>query len=432
MDRQENANQRLNKVVLTLNSAGSSARNPILSGLGVRAGIQLDSGDALRDLYAFRDRANMGANLIGTVAYAGAGLYQYDFRAGTVPTASGSPTLGALKNIFRYVSKYGATEQETWIKSYDCDVVTLAGAAALDETTLIHVCVEVSALGGGATWIPVPIGFMPSWVDEFNRPCYGGAAFVSVFEAVEGVDGVVEAITDHAIATLTTVNVENTVGEKHFKVRFRSKAASVYCVDVDVCVKVLPLAAIACYPPEVDPCADVLLVHGTLLPGNTPAVASTPGVQVVAGTPGLPVAADLLIIAMQGYTVGAAPTMVIRRWAETPSPTDLGGVQFARVGADVVYLPLMLADTISVPDPGAPYGPGTIYCIALSRTQLSADNVSVVESWIVDGNLRSAPMISAASRVRDLCGMLSPETGGGDGCCGTTLCVGGGTPTPGS
>ncbi len=432
LDPVENANARLAKTVTTLYRAGSSAVNPILAGLGTRLEMQLAAPDRLTGLYVFRDRADLGANLLPAVSLAAPGLYVYDFQAGAGPTEAGSPAAGATRNFLRFVSRFGAVEHETWIKTYDHDVVTLAGQAALDSATMLHVCVEVAQLASGVTWIPVAIAFMPSWKDEFDRPCFGGAAFVSIFDAAgEGMTGtVVESVTQQAVETVSTVNVQNTPGEKHFTVRFRSKQDSAYKVDVEVCVEVIPPDGALCYAPVVAPCADVLLKKGVTLPANTPAVPSVPGVPTVAGVPGTLLAQDLLYVMLAGYTVGTAPTLVIRRWAATQSDTDLAGVQFMQVGEDVEYMPLIVPDTVGVPNPGLPYGGGAIYCVALSVTQLKADNVAILDAFLKDGVTLSRPMAVAGPRLRDLQYFAAPETGGGQGCCGVNVCVAGGTPIP--
>ena len=428
----ENANARLAKTVTTLYRAGSAAHNPILAGLGTRLELQLTGPDRLTGLYVFRDRADVGANLLAAVSLAAPGLYVYDFQAGAGPTLAGSPSAGATRNFLRFVSRFGAVEHETWIKTCDHDVVTLAGQAALDPATMLHVCVEVAQLASGISWIPVPIAFMPSWKDEFNRPCVGGARVVSIFDAAgEGLAGtVVESVNQAAIETVATVNVQNTPGEKHFTVRFRSKQDSAYKVDVDVCVEVIPPDGAMCYAPVVAPCADVLLKRWAALPANTPAVPSVPGEPTEAGVPGTPLAADLLYVMLAGYTVGTAPTLVIRRWAAQQSDTDLAGVQFVQVGSDVEYMPLIVPDTVGVPDPGPPYGGGAIYCVALSVAQLRSDNVALVEAFLKDGVTLSRPMAVAGPRLRDLQYFAAPETGGGQGCCGVGKCVGGGTPIP--
>ncbi len=447
-DPAENANQRLAKTALTLNRAGSAAFNPVVAGLGVALGIPLHGTDRLTGLHVFQDRANPGQNLLGSVSLVAPGLYEYRFMAGAGPTQSGTPSTGAVKNVVRIQSKFGAYERELWVKAMDHDIVALDGQAALDPETMLHVTVPVMQLAGGKTWVPVPIDFFRSWNDEFLAlhlranpdpesgflKAYGGAKFVSFFGAGgEGVTSpVVNVVTKQPIETAHTVEVQNTPGEKHFTVRFRSRADSAYVVDVEVAVEVIPPVPASCYTPEVEPCADVLLKKGALLPANTPAVASVPGEPTVAGTPGSTLASDLLYVMMKGYTVGVAPTMIIRRWAAQQSDTDLAGVQFIPVDGDLELIPLIVPDEIDVPSPGAPYGAGAIYCVALSVLQLKADNVAVLVAVLKDGSTYSLPMAVAGPRLRDLAFFTAPEQGGGDGCCGETKCVAGGTPTPGS
>lgn len=259
----ENANQTLDKVIYTMNRGGSNARNPMLKGLGTRMVIHVGTLDELLGVWLFRDRANIGNNLVGSVVNLGAGIYGLTHLLGSGLSIAGDKDTGAKKNYLRVQTRGGAFEREFWLKDYEADVIACHGQNALDTETLEPVPIELSTADAGEDgWIDDAIDFFVSWNDEFQKmhnggsqylnpgflKAYGGALFVSFFQTGmdEGEGTEVNPVTQAVISDQHTIQIEGTPGTKHVTVRFRSKQDSPYYVDVPIIFEVTA-------PTEPDP-----------------------------------------------------------------------------------------------------------------------------------------------------------------------------------
>lgn len=429
----ESANVILNKQIATLNRAGSNPGNPILAGLGVRIQIAMGVADALLALYLYQDQGVLGANLVAQASPAGQ-YATFDFRAGSGRTLAGTSSTGSVKNFVRFQTEGGAVEREFWIKNYDADVVTLNSQAALDSGTLLPVTIPLTIVDAGRDWIDVNIDFMPSWNDEFQalalaggqqaeagfRKPYGGALFVSFFDKTPGTEGVgvqVNPIVQDLIYSRRSIQVQNTAGLKEITVRFRSAMDSSFVVDVPIKFLVTAPPAEPCDPPFSEACSSVYLKAGTLLPADCPAVASVPGVQVVAGTPGSTIAQDLLVITLHGTSVTISPKLRVRFEKWVANAKALAGADLEPIGSDQDYLPLILSGTTPVEPP--PYGSPHRLVIAFSVLQLKADLVAMLNIVVIDGDHVSSPIPVPGPRARDI-GLLPI---GGTGGTGDDLCA---------
>jgi len=422
-DPVENGNQVINAVALTLARAGSHRRNPIMAGLGLELSIPLALGDDLKGIYLFQRRARPGANLKAQATVQAPGVFGFELMVGSGQTLAGTALAGPVRNYVRIQTARGSYEREFWAQDYEADIVTLNGEAALDPETLDPVEIVCEIVDGSRTWLDVQTDFMVGWSDEFSvlhrrgaedveagfKKAYGGAQFVSFFDATPGTEGVgiqVNPLDQVAIETRRTIQVQNTVGLKSIIARFRSKQDSLYFVDVPILIRVIDQEEV-CLAPEVMPCVDLFVKAGSPTPTGLPSTASTPMVQVVAG-PGSTVDQDLLFITIRGATVGATPKMRIRRWSFTPSPAALMGARKVALD-DVDYLPLVQSS--GTPDLDAPYGSGHRYTIALSVAQLRNDNVESLDVVLVDGTKPSMPISVYGPMARGL-GFVSIGAGG--------------------
>lgn len=425
----ENANLVRNKQAGTLNRGGSHPGNPILSGLGARAQIGIGTGDRLLGVYLFQDRGQLGANLIAQAAH-GPLFTTLDFQAGSGQTVAGSPATGAKKNFLRWQTKAGAAEREFWIKSYDYDVVAVKRLPCLDPETLDPVEIEAEIENPGNAWIDLDIDFMVSWNDEFQvlhrradadeetgfLKAYGGAKFVSFFDTTPGTEGVgveVNPVTQDVISNRHKIQVQNTVGLKEITVRFRSKAGSLYFVDVPILIRVIDQEE-TCVKPSVEPCTALLLKVGTALPAGLPGEPSVPDEQVTEGTEDEPLDQDLLYVTIRSATAGGAPKLRVRKWKYVASANALAGAVMVQVGADETYLPLSAGS--STPDEDPPYQAPKRHTIAFSVTQLSADLVAFLTVQVLDDPSLSEPILIAAARARDIAYLPAGGAGGGPTC----------------
>lgn len=267
----ENANQTLDRVVVTMNRGGSNARNPLLSGLGIRFEFHIGTADLVKGFYLFRDRANLGVNMKASLVSLGPGILYFDHLLGSGQSEAGDKDVGAKKNFLRLESKGGAIDREFWVKEYEADVVACNGQNALDTETLEPVPIELSTADAGDDgFIDVVIDYMVSWNDEFQKmhrgenpylnpgalKSYGGAAFVSHFQTGEdeGVGTEISPVTQAVINDQHTIKVQATAGTKHATIRFRSKEDSEYFVDVDILFEVTEPGGdeVICNPPYQD------------------------------------------------------------------------------------------------------------------------------------------------------------------------------------
>jgi hypothetical protein len=440
----ENANQTLNKVVVTMNRGGSNPRNPILKGLSGKFQITLALDDSLVGVWIYQDRASLGSSLKSQATPIGQGAYELPHVYGFGQSIAGSPTTGAKRNFLRVQSKFGSFDREFWVKTHDADIVAVKSTPCLDPSTLDPVEIIAEIVDSSQDWLQLPIDFFVSWNDEFQAlhnarneyldngalKSYGGAAFVSFFDtstATEGVGVQVNPVTKAAINDRHLIEVENTVGLKEITVRFRARQDSAYFVDIPIKIRVVQ-ETLACKPPVVEPCIENLLKIGTALPANTPAVPSEPGVPTVPGTPGTILDQDLLIIAVRGAVVGGDVRLVVRRWKLIYSATDLSGAEFSYY-SDTEYIPMSIAS--DTPAEGAPYQSPKIYAIALSVASERANNIAAFSVFLKDGDLTSYPVAIVGPGLRQLQFFPNGEAGGGVGCCGPAGCVGGPEEPPG-
>jgi len=434
----ENANQTLDKVIVTMNRGGSNPRNPILKGLGAQFQIYLAASDRLYEIYFYQDPADFGQNLKDQASSIGVGAWALNQMIGSGRTVAGTPATGAKRNFMRVRSKYGSFDKEFWAKDYDADVVAVDGKPCLDPATLQPVEIVAPIVDSTQDWLQLTIDFFVSWNDEFQvlhnaknpyldpgfSKAYGGAAFVSFFDTDPGTEGVgteVNPVTQNEIKDQHLIEVENTVGLKEITVRFRSRKDSPYFVDVPILIRVVQ-EVVTCVPPTVLPCIDNLLKQGSDNPANTPSVPSEPGVPTVPGTEGVPLEQDLLIIAIKGAMVGGDPKLLVQRWKVVQDDKKLsgGGLQFY---TSTEYIPMTLAG--DVPNPGAPYQSPKIYAIALSVSAERAENIAAYTVQLKDGDLLSEAVAVMGPRMRLICSYPTGEQGGGAGCCGPAGCVGG-------
>lgn len=437
----EGANATLDKISGTLNRAGSSAANPILSGLGVRRTIILNSSDRLRSVHLFRDGASMGPNLIREAGSGGDGLRILDFVAGAGRTVSGNPSSGALKNFIRWVSTRGTIQKEFYVKSIDYDVVALNGLPALDPTTLLKVCIDVIQLDPGLPWIDVVIDFFVSWNDEFQvlhnaknphldpgfLKSYGGSLFVSMFEtgALEGQGTSVNPVTQEPIKDQHKVEVENTVGQKDFTCRFRSKKDSPYWVDVDVCVNVLALVCPPGNPPTTeDPPLEPPTTTIDYLPPQDPPITPTDipcsdiggGDIVPYSVEGIdpetwedPVTTDIDVITVQGQTTGAVPKVVVLRYAVVGDLGSPGGIKYGLL-SEKKYTPLVVSGA-TTPTLGSPFQAAQAYRISFRHGEEVLDQVVAYVVYLEDGSLKSAGATLPGPAIEMMAAFLQSATG---------------------
>jgi len=428
----ENGNQTVNKVAGLLNRAGSSPRNPVLAGLGAHLEFMIDERDRLISVFLYRDRREPGPDLMDDVVTLGDNLFGLDFLMGSGTSVAGSPLTGAVRNFLRILSRAGATERVFWVQTFDKDIVTVEGQNALDDA-LEPVEIVATIVDVSRDWIDLKIDFMVSWSDEFsvlhnrnaddrengNLKSYGGAKFVSFFQTGElenvPLDSTeVNVVDQNVISNQHTLQVENTVGLKHVTVRFRSKMDSAYFVDVDVLIRVVAPEEGVCAAPASEPCVDLYLKKDSILPAETPNEPSVVGVPTVAGTPGDPVSVDLLIITLRGATAGAAPKLRVRKWGWVASADAMAGARLTQVGVDLDYSPLVLASTSPLTSP--PYTGGKRYTIALAKTDLTADNVALMDVMVLDGDHVSNPVNIPGPSARALQFFPIGGTGGGPTC----------------
>lgn len=424
----ENANQTLNKVVMTLNRAGTSKFNPILSGLGQHIEFALNERDRLISYFIYQSRPDFGPNRVSSVVSLGGSIFGLDMIHG-IDTVAGSPSAGAIQNFYRVVSAAGEFEKTAWVKSYDKDVVTINDLDALDDN-LDPVEIELTMIAASQPWIQCNIGFMKSWADEFYVPharnatdqsignfkAYGGAKFVSLFQTGEdeGVGTEVNPETTVDIKDQHTVEVENTAGLKHLTVRFRSKSDSAYYVDVPVLLRVVAPDSDTCDPPISERCGEALLLADTPLPEFMPGEASEPNVQVVEGTPGDPLARKLMFFAINFNMVGASPVMVVRRAQAVASAEDVAGFAYEEIGDDEEYLPLI--EPAVTPVESSPYTGPAQAMIALDYAIEKTLGVALYTMWIKDGDHISKPVSFPGPKARDIQYLPFGETGGTDDC----------------
>jgi hypothetical protein len=431
----ENANQTLDKVVATLNRAGSNNRNPIIAGLGGQFQFGLSTLDNLKAAFIFQDRANLGSNLKPATVVLAPGIYGLNHVYGAGQSLAGSPVTGARKNFLRVQSAFGTIEKEFWVKTKDADIVALSGVPVLDPVTLLPVVLDYFIVDASRPWLQIPIDFFVSWNDEFQvlhnaknpyldpgfLKSYGGAKFVSFFDTTPGTEGVgveVNPVNQAPIEDKHLIEIQNTAGLKEVTVRFRSKMGSPYFVDVPLIVNVIQPPIVDCNVPVMGPpetCTAVLLPVGTPLPAGAPAVPSVSGVPVVAGTTGSPMAQDLLVLTIRAAVTSASCTIRVRRWKYVTSGVDLGGVYTEIVSEIGNYIPLVSAS--ATPAPGGPYNPGKKLMIATAVLQDKADLVAYYTIEVVDAEgLGGPPMLVVGPTARDI--QFTPPGGtGGEGLC---------------
>lgn len=428
----ENGNQVENAVSLLLNRAGSHPGNPILAGLGMELSMALGQGDDLKGIYLFQRFSQLGNNLRQQATLQAPGVYGLTLLVGSGQTVAGTPAAGPKKNYVRVHTTKGSFEKEFWAQEFEHDVVTLNGEAALDPESMEPVEVTAEIVDGSREWLEVRTDFMVSWGDEFHHlhratdpepeqgyaKAYGGAKWVSFFDTTPGTEGVgtqVNPITQVAVHSRRTIQVQNTVGLKAITARFRAKQGSPYFVDVPLLIRVVDQDEV-CLAPVTQPCTDLYVKAGSSTPAGLPSEASEPLVQVVPGPDGT-VEQELLYITIRGATVGGAPKLRIRRWALNASGPALMGARLVQMD-DVDYLPLI--QSAGTPETEAPYGAAKRYTVALSVAQLSADNVAFIEAVLVDGTKPGMPVAVLGPKARDL-GFL-PIGAGGKGTGGGPVC----------
>lgn len=426
----ENANAVANKAAATMLRAGSSLDNPIMAGLGFRFQYTLSPGESLNGLWLFQDHTAKGSNLVRQMSTAGR-FSTFDGMAGAGQTVAGDAESGARKNYVRLQSSSGSKEHEFYVKDYDHDVVSVDGEACLDPDTLDPVEIVAEIVDESRDWLDLPIDFMTSWNDEFHvqhrrsdddqesgfRKAYGGALVVSFFDTSteeEGVGVQVNPVNQAVLQDQRTIQVQNTTGLKAITVRFRSKVNSAYMVDVPILILVVQSECEACQAPMSEPCTDLYLTAGTPLPAGLPGVASTPEVQVVAGTTGAPLASPLLIVTIRGAMVGGTPILRVRKLAWVPSAPALAGARMVETGSDEDYYPLVQDST--TPATVSPYGDPHRYTVAFSIAALNAENVAFLAITLVDGDAISAPITVPGPKARAVGLMPIGGTGGGVVC----------------
>lgn len=430
----ENGNAVVNAVALTLNRAGSHRRNPILAGLGLELSIPLGMGDDLKGIFVFQKRSRLGSNVKAQATLQAPGVFGFKFMVGSGHSVAGTAAAGPVLNYVRVQTARGSYEKEFWAQGPEGDIVTLNGEAALDPESLEAVEIVAEIVDGSRPWLEVRTDFMVGWSDEFGvlhrrgtddveagfKKAYGGAAFVSFFDdgedPEEGVGVQVNPLNQVPIENRRTIQVQNTVGLKSLKARFRSKQGSPYFVDVPIRIRVVDQDEV-CLAPQTMPCVDLFVKAGSATPAGLPSSASVPMVQVVPG-PAATVNQDLLYITIRGATVGGAPKMRIRRWSLTPSPAALMGARTVHLD-DVDYLPLIQHS--GLPVVSEPYGDPHRYTVALSVAQLKADDVSSMDVTLVDGTKPGMPIQILGPMAREL-GFM-PIGSGGVGTGGGAVCA---------
>lgn len=427
LDPIENANQTLDKVVVTMNRGGSNQRNPLLKGLGMRFEWHIGTQDQVKGLWLYRDRANLGNNLKASLLNLGPGVVALDHLLGSGLSEAGDKDVGAKKNFIRLQSKYGTIDREFWIKDYEGDVIALEGANALDAETLAPICHVVKIQDLAATWIDVPIDFFVSWNDEFQvlhnaknpyldpgfLKAYGGAAFVSFFDAgeaaAEGVGVNFNPVTQAPIRDQHIIQVVNAEGEYHAIVRFRSKTDSVYFVDVEICITVVLDEANCptpptCNPPELTDTWQVYIPpvppppptwngDPPIDPPNTPDIPSTPTDDPTITTPpitNLPTTPSAeqpaegitgrIVIIFDGQRVTLTPPgeplvfVKVDRWTAVADNFYVGGARMVRQSTK--YLNPAVTDMEqSGGELGAPYATKQKFTVCVDETQDAAQLV---------------------------------------------------------
>ncbi len=426
----EDANLVLNREIITINRAGGSAGNPILAGLGVRMTVGVGSRDRLTGLWLFNDRRELGLNQVQNAPAGAPGFRTFDFLAGSGQTIAGSPAIGAKRNFVRWETAAGTVERSFWIKTPDADIVAIAGTPALNPSTLLAEEVVVQMIDPSRAWLEVNVDFFVSWNDEFQklhnaaneyldpgfRKAYGGAAFVSAFDTeteTEGVGVEVNPFTDEAIHSKHTIQIENVAGVKAITFRFRSKAGSLYFVDVPVLIRIAPQDPCECAEPAVQPCTAVLLLGGSVAPEGAPSEASDPEVAPEDGE-GETLEEDLLVLTVRGATEGADPRIVLTLWRVQEAAAALGGGRLVQFGDPIEYIPYV--QDSSTPIQGGVYRPPERYTLALSVAQLRADGIAIINVQIRDDENLSLGVPIPGPALRDLLGFGFGETGGGPLC----------------
>ena len=191
----ENADQVLNKAVVTINRAGSDTLNPALKGLGQRFTFITGQVDRLRSVFIFQDRRALGPNLIASVVAAAPGVFTLDTVIGAGISKAG-PSLGlAKRNFIRWEGSFGTSEKEFYAKDKDPDVIVINAKRVLDDNFL-PTGLQLSKFDASFPFIKAAIDFFPSWNDAFHvqhnaksplldpgfLKAYGGAKFVSFFD----------------------------------------------------------------------------------------------------------------------------------------------------------------------------------------------------------------------------------------------------------
>lgn len=424
----ENANHTVSKIVATLNRAGTSARNPQLSGLASKLTFRVEPRDRLLGVYIYQDRREMGANLVDQCLNLGPGIFSLNYVIGAGQVVAGDPETGAVQNFIRIETRGGATERMFYAKSYDHDIVNVEGQNCLDGS-LDPVEIVVQMVDASRDWIDCTIDFMVSWSDEFqvlhnrnavdqelgNLKAYGGAKFVSFFEtdAAEGEGTEVNPVTQEVIENQHTLQVENTVGTKHVTVRFRSKQDSLYYVDIDILIEVIAEPDCDCNTPLSERCGEELLLSGTALPTGLQSTPSVANVQDVAGTPGEAISADLFYLALHGNVAGATIKMVVERYGAVASAQDLAGFIWEKIST-TEYLPLVA--NADVPEADPPYLGPKQYTVCFNKVVEKNLGVGLYIAYLTDGEHPSKPVPFPGPDARNIQYFPTGETGGTDEC----------------
>lgn len=425
----ENANQTINKIALTLNRAGSSKYNPILAGLGHHWEFRIDDRDRLRSVYIYQAQPDFGPDRVGDLDTLGGSIFALNFVHGA-DTVAGSGLTAAVQNFYRVVTAAGAAERMNWVKSYEKDIVNVNSLDALDDA-LAPVEIPVMIIDATRDWIDCDVDFMISWNDEFqtlhnrnatdkergNLKAYGGARFVSFFQTgeLEGVGTEVNPETAVVIENQHTLQVQNTEGLKHVTARFRSKADSLFYVDIPILIRVIAPETDQCNPPSSERCGEALLKAGDALPTSfMPNTASVPEVATVAGTAGDILARKLMYFAVNANSVGASPTLLVRRSQAVPSGPDTAGFVYEEIGDDEEYIPLV--GSAATPVEAPPFSGPVQLMIALDYLTEKALNVALYTIMVKDGDHVSKAITFPGPAVRDTAFMPAGETGGTDDC----------------
>lgn len=428
----ENANQVLERQVITLNRAGTDPGNPVLGGLGFHVTLPIGIGQTLTGLFVFTDpKDGHGSNLASQATVEAPGVAGYEFLVGSGQSKAGSPETGAVRNFLRAQTKKGGWERQFYAKTMDNDIVTLNGEAALDPETMDPVEIVAEIVDGSRDWLDIRTDFFVSWNDAFQvlnqrndadatagfKKANGGALVVSFFDTDPGTEGVgvqVNPLNQVDINGRRTIQIENTEGLKEITARFRSKIDSSYFVDVPILIQVVDNAE-TCHPPLAEPCTELFLKAGDETREGLPSEASVPGVQVVAG-PDETISTDLIIVTILGAMVGGTPILRVRKLGWTPSAAAVAGARLVQIGDDEDYLPLV--QDASIPVTAPPYGDPHRYTVAFSRLALVGEGVSILQCQLIDGEKPSMAVNVTGPVARSIQFMPEGGLGGGPECAG--------------